>query len=250
MSDGHTAIDLVHGGQTARAQEVHGLTEGETGPTAASSSPHIEAGGQTVGPCSPTASSYIVDASSGTNGISSPTGMEEDTDDDLLDYEPSPTSDGMEINVIYLSSTDYSLLEEEEVSQLALGPQDAVFKKLAELGDHMKPLYIHGSLDSTPVARMLVDGGVAVNVMPYSTFKKLGKTNAELIKMNMMITCIRGNEPIGPKGIASMELTMGSKMIPTTFFVAEIQGNYNAILGHDWIHTNRYVPSTLHQVLI
>jgi hypothetical protein len=29
--------------------------------------------------------------------------------------------DGMKINVIYLSSTDYSLLE-EEVSQLALGP--------------------------------------------------------------------------------------------------------------------------------
>jgi hypothetical protein len=44
----------------------------------------------------------------------------EDTNDDHLHYEPSPTCDGMEINVIYLSSTDYSLLEEEEVLQLAL----------------------------------------------------------------------------------------------------------------------------------
>jgi hypothetical protein len=47
--------------------------------------------------------------------------MEEDTDDDLLDYEPSTMCDGMEINVIYVSSTYYYLLEEEEVSQLALG---------------------------------------------------------------------------------------------------------------------------------
>jgi hypothetical protein len=42
--------------------------------------------------------------------------MEADTDDDLLDYEPSHVHDSMEINVIYLSSTDYSLLKEEEVS--------------------------------------------------------------------------------------------------------------------------------------
>jgi hypothetical protein len=47
--------------------------------------------------------------------------MEEDTDDDLLDYEPSTMCDGMEISVIYVSSTYYYLLEEEEVSQLALG---------------------------------------------------------------------------------------------------------------------------------
>jgi predicted aspartyl protease len=132
---------------------------------------------------------------------------------------------GPEINVIYLSYTDYSLLEEEEVSQHALGPQDVVFKKSAESRDHLKPLYIHGHLDGTSVAHMLVDGGATVNVITYSTFKKLGKTVAELIKMNMMITGIEGNEPIDPKGIALMELTVGSKTIPTAFFITEIQGN-------------------------
>jgi hypothetical protein len=116
--------------------------------------------------------------------------MEEDANDDLLDYEPS-TRDGMEINVIYLSSTDYSL--QEEVSQLALGPQDVVFKKPTESGDHLKSSNIHGHLNGTPVARMLVDGGVTVNVMPYSTFKKIGKTDVELIKGNMMIMGIGGD---------------------------------------------------------
>jgi hypothetical protein len=176
--------------------------------------------------------------------------MEEDANDDLLDYEPSPVRDGMEINVIYLSSIDYSLLEEEEVSQLTLGLQDVVFKKPAESRDHLKLLYICGHLDSTPVARMLVDGGTAVNVMPYSTFKKLGKTDAELINTNMMITSIEGSGPIRPKGVTSMELTVGSKTTATAFFVVEIQGNYNAILGRNWIHANRCVPSTLHQFLI
>jgi hypothetical protein len=226
---------------------VRGSTNDEA---ATPSSLHTEAGGQTTGLDSPTASSCRVDANSSANRISSPAGMEEDVDDDLLDYKPSSTCDGMEINVIYLSYTDYSLLEEEEVSQLASGPQDAVFKKPAESGDHLKPLHIHRHLDGTKVACMLVDGNAIVNVMPYSTFKKLGKTDADLIKTNMTITGIKGEGPTSPKGIASMELIVGSKTIPTTFFIMEVQGNYNAILGHDWIHANRCVPSTLHQFLI
>jgi hypothetical protein len=202
------------------------------------------------GPDGPTASSCRTSTDSSADETSSSTTIEEDTNDDLLGYEPSPMRDGIEINVIYISPTDYSLLEEEEVSQLALGPQDAVFKKPTDSGDHLKLMYIHGHLDGTPVARMLVDGGAAVNVKPYSTFKKLGKTDVELIKMNMTIMSIGGDGPIGPKGVASIELTVRSKMIPTAFFIAEIQGNYNTILGRDWIHANRCVPSTLHQFLI
>jgi hypothetical protein len=98
-------------------------------------------GGQTASSCSLTvrqpapvgltAISCKISTSSGVDETSSPTAMEEDTDDDLLDYDPAPARDGMDVNVIYLSSTNYSLLEEEEVSQLTLRPQGAVFKKLA-----------------------------------------------------------------------------------------------------------------------
>jgi hypothetical protein len=114
-------------------------------------------GGQTASPSDTTASSCVTGASGGIDESSSPATIEEDTDDDLLYYEPSPACNGMEINVVYLSSTDYSLLEEEEVSQLALGPQDAIFKRPMESEDHLKPLYIRGHLDSTPVTHMLVD---------------------------------------------------------------------------------------------
>jgi len=96
----------------------------------------------------------------------------------------------------------------------------------------------------------LVDGGAVVNVIPYNVFKKLGRSDAELIKTNMTINGVGGGEPIPAKGVASVELMVGSKTLPTAFFVAEVQGNYSAILGRDWIHANRCVPSTLHQFLI
>jgi hypothetical protein len=47
-----------------------------------------------------------------------------------------------------------------------------------------------------------------------------------------------------------MELTVGSKSLATAFFIVEVQGNYSVILGHSWIHANRCIPSTLHQLLI
>jgi hypothetical protein len=52
------------------------------------------------------------------------------------------------------------------------------------------------------------------------------------------------------RGIISVELTVGSKSLATAFFVIEVQGNYSIILGHNWIHANHCVPSTLHQFLI
>jgi hypothetical protein len=71
----------------------------------------VSPGGQTTSFCSstvrpsalvgPTAISYEIGTSSGIDGTSSPASMEEGTDDDLRDYEPSPAHDGMDVNVIY-----------------------------------------------------------------------------------------------------------------------------------------------------
>ena len=97
---------------------------------------------------------------------------------------------------------------------------------------------------------MLVDGGAIINLMPYSLYKKLEGTDEELIKTNMTVSGVGGDDPIGAKGVASMELTVGSKTLAIAFFVSEVQGNSSLILGQDWIHANQYVPSTLHQILI
>jgi hypothetical protein len=52
------------------------------------------------------------------------------------------------------------------------------------------------------------------------------------------------------RGVVSMKLTIGSKSLATASFIVKVQGNYSIILGCDWIHTNRYISSTLHQFII
>jgi hypothetical protein len=47
----------------------------------------------------------------------------------------------------------------------------------------------------------------------------------------MTIMSIKRDGPVSFKGVASVDLTAGNKIIATAFFITEIQGNYNAILG-------------------
>jgi len=85
-----------------------------------------------------------------------------------------------------------------------------------------------------------------MNLIPYSLYKKLGGADEEFIRTNMTTSGVGSGEQILAKGVASMELTIRSKILATTFFVAEMQGNYNLILGRDRIHGNHFVPSSLH----
>jgi hypothetical protein len=49
------------------------------------------------------------------------------------------------------------------------------------------------------------------------------------------------------KGIFYKEVMVGSKMVPTAFFVADVKGCYDVLLRWDWIHANECVLSTVHQ---
>jgi hypothetical protein len=170
-------------------------------------------------------------------------------DEQLVDYSSSPERMNLEINMIHLF-VDSSVLTEEDLAHLDFGPKYAIFQKPKDTDNHLKALYMKGHINGKPISRMLVDGGAIVNLMLYSLFKKLGGSYEELIKTNMTVNGVGGGEPMGAKGVISMELTIGSKMLATTFFIAETQGNFSLILGRDWIHANKCVPSTLHQMLI
>ena len=43
---------------------------------------------------------------------------------------------------------------------------------------------------------------------------------------------------------------MGSKTFLSSFFVINSTGNYNVLLGRDWIHANWCAPSFFHQFLL
>jgi hypothetical protein len=131
-----------------------------------------------------------------------------------------------------------------------LSPDQAIFDKPVDASyRHLRPLYIKGFINGRPMTKMLVDGGAAVNLMPYTTFRKLGKVPEDLIKTNMVLKDFGGNASEA-KGVLNVEFTVGSKTIPTTFFVFDGKGSYSLLLGRDWIHANCCVPSTMHQCLM
>jgi hypothetical protein len=109
--------------------------------------------------------------------------------------------------------------------------------------------YIRAHIDRKLISRMLIDGSTTINLMPYSVFKKLGREDDELVKTNLTLNGVGGN-PMEAQGVISMELTIRRKSLATAFFVIEVQGNFIVILGCDWIHANRCIPSIFHQFLM
>jgi hypothetical protein len=77
----------------------------------------------------------------------------------------------------------------------------------------------------------------------------LGRSAGDLIKTNVTLSDFNG-QTSEAQGILSVDLTVGNKMIPTSFFIVNSKSTYNVLLGRDWIHTNYCIPSTMHQYLI
>ena len=177
---------------------------------------------------------------------------EKSEDDNMIIDENSESKDdtpaAMDVNMVFALPAEFRA-PEIEVAELALGPKSAVFEKPEKPEKHLKPLYIKGHIDGKPIGRMLVDGGAGVNVMPFSVFTKLGRKESELMRTSMGLSGFTGDLSEA-KGVIVMELTVGSKTVPTAFFVVDVKGRYNILLGRDWIHANCCIPSTLHQCVI
>jgi hypothetical protein len=102
----------------------------------------------------------------------------------IKDGSPPPT--GMDINMLFTLSAEFRGVK-EEVAQMCLGANEAMFEKLKESSQHLKPLYIQGHIDGRPISRMFIDGGTTINLMPYSLFKKLGTEDDKLVKTNLTL---------------------------------------------------------------
>jgi len=103
-------------------------------------------------------------------------------------------------------------------------------------------------MDKT-MSKILIDGGAAINIMPYTIYQKLGKGDQDLTKADMMLNDFEWNVSPNKRAICIV-LTIGSKTLPTTFFVISGKGAYNLLLERDWIHANCCIPPTMHQCLV
>jgi len=62
--------------------------------------------------------------------------------------------------------------------------------------------------------------------------RKLGKGSEDLTKMDMMLKDFEGVVSLAV-GALCVDLTVGSKSLPTTFFVINGKGSYSLLLGRD-----------------
>jgi hypothetical protein len=148
----------------------------------------------------------------------------------------------------FMAPVDSDVSDEElGMVQLTLEPTQAIFEKPEdEKRQHLKAFFLQGFVNGKLVARMLVDGGAAVNLMPYTMLCKIGKSNKDLTQTDMMLVNFEGN--VSPaQGAIFVEFTISIKTLPTSFIVINGRGSYNLLLVRDWIHDNCCIPSTMHQ---
>jgi hypothetical protein len=132
-----------------------------------------------------------------------------------------------------LSDNEEEVVFSDQIAQLTLDPMMAIFEKPTDdERQHLKALFVKGRVDGQPVSKILIDGGAAINIIPYVMYQKLGKGDQDLTKTDMILKDFEGN--VSPaKGAICVELTIGSKTLLMTFFVINGKGAYNLLLGRD-----------------
>ncbi|CAL8992752.1 unnamed protein product, partial [Prunus brigantina] len=122
-------------------------------------------------------------------------------------------------------------------------------KPTKEMANHLRPLFITANFGGVPVPKVMVDGGAAINLLPYRMLSKMGRTEKDLIPTRLTVTNFAGGIT-KTHGILDVDVIVGSKELKIAFFVVDTTSTtYNALLGRDWIHQSLCVPSTLHQQL-
>jgi hypothetical protein len=70
-----------------------------------------------------------------------------------------------------------------------------------------------------------------------------------LIETNVALSDFSG-QALEAQGVLNVDLTVGSKIVPTSFFIINSKSTYTVLLMRDWIHANYCIPSMMHQCLI
>ena len=90
-------------------------------------------------------------------------------------------------------SSDDELEFSGQIAQLALDPMTSIFEKPTDdERQHLKALFVKGSVDGQPMTKILIDGGAVINIMTYAVYRKLGKGDQDLTKTDMMLKYFEG----------------------------------------------------------
>jgi hypothetical protein len=138
-------------------------------------------------------------------------------------------------NMVFILPLEFYAPDRKEllVAQLDFGLRPVIFEKPGKKNyKHLKALYLKGYINGHPVNKMLVDTGAAVNIMPYLVLRRLGRSAEDLIKTNVGLSDFNG-QASEAQGVLNVDLTVGSKTIPTSFFIINSKSTYTVLLGRD-----------------
>ncbi|XP_052728595.1 uncharacterized protein LOC128195360 [Vigna angularis] len=113
---------------------------------------------------------------------------------------------------------------------------------------HNKALHVSVKCLDHVIARVLVDNGSSLNVMPKSTLEKLPCEGMHMKPSSMIVRAFDGSKRV-VMGEIELPVQVGPCVFQVTFQVMDILPAYSCLLGRPWIHSAGVVPSTLHQKL-
>lgn len=96
---------------------------------------------------------------------------------------------------------------------------DVIFNPLtSEMMSHLKPLIIITRVEKVKVNKIFIDGGVAINILPITLFKRFGKMIEDHIPHNIGVSDY-SEKASRSQGVITLDLMVGSMRRPTFFIV-------------------------------
>ncbi|RDY06358.1 hypothetical protein CR513_09659, partial [Mucuna pruriens] len=111
---------------------------------------------------------------------------------------------------------------------------------------HNQPLHISIRCGGYMIARILIDNGSSLNVLPKATLDKLTPIDAQLRASSVVVQAFDGSKR-EVMGEISLPILISSALFNINFQDMDIRPTYSCLLGRPWIHAAGAVPSSLHQ---
>jgi len=109
-----------------------------------------------------------------------------------------------------------------------------------------KALHITTRCKGYTMARVLIDNGSALNVMPLRSLQKLPVDLSYIQSSNLIVRAFDGTRR-ELYGTIEIPLQVGPVTFELVFQVMDINPSYTCLLGRPWLHLAGAIPSTLHQ---
>ena len=117
--------------------------------------------------------------------------------------------------------------------------------KIGTIQPHDDALVITLQIGGYDVKRVMVDQGIAVEIMYPNLYKGLNLKAEDLTPYSSPLVSFEGKIII-PKSQVRLLVQTGSVVVEVDFIVVDAYSPYTAIVAKPWLHTLGAVSSTLH----